>query len=1365
MFFYVFHLKWTRQSKIAVGFFPTSLADTPPDACRNGRFCLVLPDNSGTIRQMANSSGLGQMLAETRTWRATLRGMLRAAVCLVLCLFCWVFATPMARANYWDEVADTVFRQFNADHGLPHGTVTSLVEDHEGFIWVGTQDGLARWDGYRFHVYAANPADRTALPDGFINCLYVDQHGQLWVGTNSGGLARYVREQDHFETIATGAGGVSHVTITALADDGQGGLWVGTENGLNYLNAQHKVLSPPPWIGKLPDFRIRSILRSRDSALWIGSRVGLIRIDADGSTQTIAFPAQDGAIPTPTIARLMQASDGVIWIGSALLGVFTVDGQRQAQPPTARPVALPTDSAFQSINAMLELRPGLIWLGTIRGGIITLEGPEHRVRQIRHDACLPVSLADDGIWALLRDRSGGVWVGNGRGLGYLAVQQPAVQSWFGIAGRTDRLSDPDVNMLQVDSRGRVWMVLGDRSLTIIDPASPASKSSPASAMQRWKPPKGEVAWLAPAPDGAMYVLTDAALYRAEPGRTTLRELALPPSSRPPVGNAALKVNETLFSGAGIFVVEPNGIWLGGNAGLWRIELDAQGRIRDWYSEALDQLTDRRVNSILRTAPDQLWVGTEHGLNLINPQTHKVEQILSNRTDPSTLGPGPTTSLLFDSRQRMWISSMGGGVSLLEGRGPDGRLRFRRFGREHGLPDRNVNKLLEDASGNIWGSTDDGLAQIDGKTLHVQALRRTDGVPISAYWTNAGAVTPNHELLFGGADGLTVLFPGRLALGNYQPPLVVVGAQVGGRAVPIDTLNGPNPVALTIVPKTNQVSVEFAALDYSAPERNLYAYRLEGYDNLWVNADAAHRQANYANLPPGEYRLQLRGSNRSGVFSPLTREIRIQVLPAWYQTWWWRICEVLAGLLLLGLLVQVRTRFLRNRQLELQSQVRHRTIELRQKQKELVEANQELAQTADTLRLMGDVGRDITANLEQDAVFDALYTHVSGLLDVAGMTIYRLNDAQQTLDCCFARENGKDLPHPQIALASTDSNAVRAVREQHEILIESALAEPAPGHVPGTLVLQTAIFAPLMVGPRVVGAMSVQSARVRAYGERERLIFRTVCAYGAIALSNAQALDALHQAQRQLMQQEKMASLGGLVSGVAHEVNTPLGNTLTALSGVIEILQHQDDALKSHHLTQDSLQTWTDESLEYARLAQGTALRVVELVNSFKAVAAPSGVDQAFNIKLEQYLPEVLALVRSTLEHGGGRILVDVQPNLVLRIVPEALTEALTRILANVVAHAWPDGSHGLVQIRALREADGSVLISVIDDGCGIAAQDLPKVFDPFFTTKSGLGNHVGLGLHIAYNHVVQRLHGTLSIVSAPGAGTTVNIRLPASCCL
>ena len=1284
------------------------------------------------LRQGA--AGLFSRLLFSRQW----------LLVLPLCALTSLIALPAGAAR-WEQLADTVFQHLNTDHGLPQGTGTALVEDRDGFLWVGTQGGLARWDGYRFHSYLSNPYDSNSLPDGFVSCMVVDAAGRLWIGTNGGGLARYVREKDRFQTIGAGARGLSHVGVTALSMDDAGGLWVGTEGGLDHLDAQQHVTAQAPWVRQLPDLRIRALLRSRDGVLWVGTRKGLLRVDAAGQAQLIHFPVAAGT--ALGIGSLLQTADGKIWVGSQNNGAFWIDAAQQVHA-----LALPKEVGLEWVNAMVEPAPGVLWLSSNGQGIVALEGPNQTVRKIRNDVRLPASLADNNIWSMLRDRSGMVWVGNNRGLSYHATRQNAVFSLFGVAGRTDGLSEGDVQAIVPAGDGRIWMVLGTKTLAVLDPASgkidyPPRADTPVFA-------------LAPGPQGSVLVGVDGALFRSTGSGTAMQELRLPAPGDTPSRSLPLKTLENLFDGAGVLLADDKVIWLGGGNGLWRLELDAKGQIVDWRAEVAGQLTDHRVTVIERTPGGLLWVGTEFGLNLVDPQAHTVERILPNRIDPAALPYGNVTTLLLDRQQRLWVGSAGGGITLMEGRTKDGKPRFRRFGLEQGLPHMIVTKLVQDSQGNIWGSTEDGLLRVDGRTLQVQALRRADGVAISSYWANVGAITRNDELLFGGAGGMTVVDIKNLGQTRYQPPVVVSDLRIGGKPQPVGLYNGPDAATLVIPPSGNTLALEFAALDYSAPERNRYGYRLDGYDQDWIESDATRRIANYANLPPGEYYLQFRGSNRHGMFAAQPRTLTLQVLPAWYQTWWWRVLVLLGSMALIGSLVQARTGYLRKRQLELKSQVRIRTIELRQKQNELLHANEELGQTADTLRLMGDVGRDITANLEQTAVHEALYHHIAGLLDVIGMTIYVVNSAHQTLDCCFAREDGKDQPHPQIALDSPTSIAARAVRERHEVLIDNDQQENAPSHVPGTLVLRTALFAPLIVGQRVLGAMSVQSVHAHAYGERERLIFRTVCAYGAIALSNAQALDALHDVQRQLMTQEKMASLGGLVSGVAHEVNTPLGNTLIAISGAIDIWQRQKQLLGSTSVSLVQLQQMTDEGLEYAELAHLTARRVVEMVNSFKAIAINSGIDQYYNVKLDQYLPEVVALVRTALEHGGRVIRIEVEPGLVVRLVPEALTEALARILSNVLSHAFADGESGQVVVRARRDGDAHVLIEVADNGHGIAPQDLPKVFDPFFTTRSGVASHVGLGLHIAFNHITQRLHGSISIASEPGLGTTVSIRLP-----
>ncbi|MEN9867710.1 MAG: hypothetical protein RL748_3300, partial [Pseudomonadota bacterium] len=922
---------------------------------------------------------------------------------LMLCLSLRVEAqattpqAPLPQAR-WAALADTAFVHLTTDHGLPQGTVTALAEDRDGFLWVGTQGGLARWDGYRFHVYQPNPYDPHSLPDAYISTLHVDTRGQLWVGTNGGGLARYLPQTDQFQTIQAGASGLSHVGVTVLSGDGRGGLWVGTEAGLDHINARQKVVPAPIWTRNLPDMRIRGVAVARDGAIWVGTRNGVARVDARQKVELMRFPGKLGT--NVLVTSLYLGSDGKIWVGIKEQGLFWFDEKLQAHEVKLN------NGEIDRIDNMAEAAPGILWVGTNTQGIVAVDVASGQVRAIRNDVRLPSSLSDNSVWVQLRDHAGLMWVGTGRGLSRHAPLQQGVLTLFGINGRSDGIPDFDVQGILPVEDDKIWLVLGNRSLAVLDTAS--AKVSPLPSRL------AKVFAITPDARGRVLAGTDNGLVRFDANGENPHPLILPPLKG---GSSPLKasINETLFRDATTLLAERNIIWLGGVNGLWRLELSEQGEIVNWQAEVPGQLTDQRIAVMQFGAPGQILVGTDNGLNIVDTRKHSVERILPNRADPEAMSFGSIASVLYDKKQRLWVASAGGGISLLEKRDANGRARFRRMTQEHGLPHNTVNKLLEDAAGDIWASTDEGLAKINGRTLAIQALRRSEGVAISSYWADVGAITRHNELLFGGSGGLTVVNPALLDVSQYRPPVRITDMRIGGKSIPISPVNQAGPEGILIPAKTNNFSFELAALDYSAPERNRYAYRLNGYDKDWIETDASHRLVSYVNLAPGDYFLQIRGSNRNGVFSPDTPPLRLQVLPAWHQTWWMRSIEAALALGLILLVVQGRTYFLRQRQLELTEQVRSRTAELNVKQDQLISANAELAQTADTLRLMGDVGRDITANLEQDAVFEALYQHLGGLLDMSGMTIYQLDEDQGALVCCFAREDDQVLPQPTIAL--------------------------------------------------------------------------------------------------------------------------------------------------------------------------------------------------------------------------------------------------------------------------------------------------------------------------------------------------------------
>lgn len=433
----------------------------------------------------------------------------------------------------------------------------------------------------------------------------------------------------------------------------------------------------------------------------------------------------------------------------------------------------------------------------------------------------------------------------------------------------------------------------------------------------------------------------------------------------------------------------------------------------------------------------------------------------------------------------------------------------------------------------------------------------------------------------------------------------------------------------------------------------------------------------------------------------------------------------------------------------------------------------LQEASATLETLGLIGREITANLKAEAVFLALSRHVNRMLDASSFAVYLLESDQHYLNGVFCVEAGHQVPMMRIALTDTSSFAARCARERTEVFIDS---EPELFHsevVPGTLDTMSLLFTPLTIGERVLGVMSIQSPHKHAYGERERSIFRTLCAYGAIALDNAaaydlaenarhhanQTLNELRLAQSKLVQSEKMASLGRLVAGIAHELNTPLGNSLTAISTLRDQLHAFEKSSHDTGIKRHAFDSFLMDVERASELVLGSIERGVALVNSFKRLA----VEQASARRQPFAITEVISCVRTEfakrLVGTPFHLIVAAIEPIQLNSYPEALIEVLTHLLDNAIVHGFEQRDHGTIHIRCKQGGNAGLRILVQDDGKGIAKDDLAKVFDPFFTTHFGQGSS-GLGLHIAHNTVTRVLGGTLAVFSQPGAGCEFEIDLP-----
>ena len=428
----------------------------------------------------------------------------------------------------------------------------------------------------------------------------------------------------------------------------------------------------------------------------------------------------------------------------------------------------------------------------------------------------------------------------------------------------------------------------------------------------------------------------------------------------------------------------------------------------------------------------------------------------------------------------------------------------------------------------------------------------------------------------------------------------------------------------------------------------------------------------------------------------------------------------------------------------------------------------LQQTSNTLAHLGAIGQEVTAHLDAQAIFQVLHRHLQSLLDITAFGIYFLQTPENILHLRFAMENGQLLPAAEVALDHPTSFAARCARERREILFELPnLAEHHSGAhaananiwiTPGTLLSLSCVFAPLVVAERIIGVMSMQSVRQHAFGERERLIFRTLCAYGAIAFDNANAYQRLQQTKVQLVAQEKLAALGSLVAGVAHELNTPLGNSILMASALQLKVEHLQASLAQQDLRHAQLCEFLDDADHAARLISRNLGNAACLVSSFKQVAVDRTSEQKRDFELRQTCQELVATMLNQIRQHGHQFTLDIHEGIMLHSYPGPLGQVIGNLINNALQHAFPAGQQGQIHLRSAQIQRDYVQLRFSDDGCGIADKDMKRIFDPFFTTGCGMG---GLGLSTSHNIVTSILGGRMRVESRVGQGSCFILELPA----
>lgn len=1115
-----------------------------------------------------------------------------------------IFSAPLlaAPAKAFAPLGDAYFETIGDSESIPDNNVTAIAEDASGFIWIGTPSGLIRYDGYRFRRYKRDPNKPDSLGGVFIRALALAADGRLWIGTDADGVSVYDPKTETFTQFRqrdNDSRSLSHNTVRALAPTPDGGMWVGTRAGVNLqtagaLDFQRFPNRLGPDTSELDD-RVLALLLDQQGTLWVGSWNGLSRLNfgAKNFTRVHSTREQALALQGELIMSLYQLRDGRIGIGTNLQGSLILDPRDDTLQSV--PAGLQARASDAMALAMLQPKPEELWLGSFGGIAIVNATPGATAwtlkSQLRPDPSVLSSLANSQVRAMLQDRSGHIWIGGySGGLQRHDPANEAIRVLHHSPSRLNGLSSPSIGSILERANGELWIGTRENGIDVIERGSGRFSNLKAEPENPDALGNGMVISLAETTDRAVWAGTLAGLFRRDPISKKFR--AYDASS----GIRGSTIRRLLAGKEGE-------LWIGSNTGLflWTPALQAGG------TEAIHQIKmadgsdlNADVNALALEPDGRLWVGSTSGLHTLAPNSGGLKVVQGELNGGAQSAKPSIVGLLLDRKNRLWVDSSEGLNLLTQWREHDSTIKavFDPVSDRLGIGGKSFGaNLLEDASGRIW--TQQNVLASDAQSVYV--LSKADGVEIGTAWFRSYTRTREGLLMFGGSKGILIVDPAKFQTHRYQAPLVVTELTIAGQAHPMGALED----GLELPPGATNFSVEFAALEYSAPQRVRYRYRLHGFDQAWIETDANRRVASYTNLKPGNYSLRVQARTLAGDWAPKELAIQVRALPAFWQTTWFAL---------------------------------------------------------------------LMATLTGAIFYVALRRHASRV-----------------------RRHERELE--QMVLERT--NELSSAKESAE-----------------------------------------------------------------------QALEQLRGTQRKLVQAEKMASLGQLVAGVAHEMNTPLGIALTASSMLSDESRALKKSVAAQTLSSQQLHNFLELAERAGTMVDSSLARAAQLVRSFKQVSHSHNTGERRRFVLNEYLSELMGTLEPSWQRRHISVALScapalVAPGVILESYPDALGQILSTLIGNALQHAFPPetdiGNKGTIQITiegiSTENQITAVRVLFSDNGKGMSETDLTHVFEPFFTTQRGQGS-TGLGLHIVFNLVHARLGGEIEVSSKLGVGTQFILTFP-----
>jgi len=822
--------------------------------------------------------------------------------------FWWPFLTLLVTTTLVHGLTPNVaWKTFGRAEGLSSSSVTGIVQDEQGFLWISTQNGLDRWDGYTMRVWLKEPFESNSLSHNVIQTEYLDGQSTLWLGTY-GGLDRLNLKTEtitSFQPSADQIDSLSHNVVTRIYRDRGGVLWVGTLDGLNRMQESSGTFVryyPSPLGGGQPENTIRSFLEDSRGRLWVGTSGGLFLYDKQLDrlvAYSTVFP-QTQLPPGAVMGLLKLNNSSLIWLGVWGVGLVRIDETSGE-----------TKTFSLADNRIFDLNTGEkgeIHVGTWGGGLIVFHPNTGSSFRFLHNPQKPSSLANDVVYGTFQDRTGLVWVKtNGGGL---SVYNPLLRQFPSIptGGKVTVLFQSRDQKCWAGVYNRGLVLWGPEGIEKVWPHRPEDAASLSSNI---------VNSIDEDEKGQLWIGTNNGIDVFNPRTGKFRALAKHPL------NYEILPDEIITA---IKFDRSRNCWVGTyRSGLIRTS-DLGKRLNQHHYVAdgnnAHSLPNNQIYFVKEDRQGRIWVGTNGGLALYRPQTDDFEVWTYHANDPLSL-PGNTIRDLYEDAQgEIWVAVNGGGLARLD---PSSGC-FTNYGLKEGLGSLSLFSILQDHSGLLWIASANGLYSFQPHYETFHRYDTQDGLDEPEFsWGSVGL--KNGQLVFGALEQIISLEPSHLQTETSLPTIAITGLQVLGK---------PRLVTnhLKLGWRENVFTLEFSVLDYRSPEKNVYAYQLQGFDKEWVNSGNRH-SATYTNLWPGTYHFRYRGSSTNDHWSQSQHDLTIDIGPAPWLAWY----------ALLGYLALIIVTIYLIQKARVSSFLRQKVIELEGLRTQLLEANRRLDQLA------------------------------------------------------------------------------------------------------------------------------------------------------------------------------------------------------------------------------------------------------------------------------------------------------------------------------------------------------------------------------------------------------------------------------------